>query len=96
MRARLLLEMALDEIEGKLGDGAASMKELSGLVNALGRVSGMASTDVNVNGTVGHLHLAALQAPRTTANAKLSNANELAQLASGTEDTPHTDSVQDE
>lgn len=45
---------------------------------------------------LGTLHLAALQAPRTTAHAKLTNANDLAQLASGTEDTPSTDSVQDE
>lgn len=45
---------------------------------------------------LGTLHLAALQAPRTTATAKLASPNDIAQLASATEDTPYTDSIQDE
>lgn len=51
MRARLILDMVLDRIEeqvGPDGDKAATMKELASLVQGLGRIGGVASTDVNV------------------------------------------------
>jgi hypothetical protein len=61
-RSRLILELALDKLEGKLDD--ASVKDLNGAISALGRVGGVQSTDINIQGGVAHLHLDALRAPR--------------------------------
>jgi hypothetical protein len=44
-------------------------------VAALGRIAGVQSTDVNIQGSVAHLHLDALRAPRAVA--KLNNDNML-------------------
>ncbi len=61
-RARLILERALDRLDDKLDE--ADVKELNSAVAALGRIAGVQSTDVNVSGSVAHLHLDALRAPR--------------------------------
>lgn len=66
LRARLVLDMALDRVEAELSDDTkeVSLANLASTVGALGRIAGVASTDVNVSGTVGHLHLDALRAKR--------------------------------
>ena len=68
-RARLILERALDKVEDELaGDNPLPLKDLNATVAALGRIAGVQSTDVNVSGTVGHLHLDALRAKRMVSN----------------------------
>ena len=64
-RARLILDMALDRVEDALEDAnPLPLKDLTGTIGALGRIAGVQSTDVNVTGSVGHLHLEAMLAPR--------------------------------
>jgi hypothetical protein len=70
-RARLILERALDRLDDKLGE--AGVKELNGAIAALGRIAGVQSTDVNIMGSVAHLHLDALRAPRTVAKLNSDN-----------------------
>jgi len=61
----------LDKLEGKLDE--ATVKELNGAIASLGRIAGVASTDVNIQGSVAHLHLDALR----YSGAKLNSVNEL-------------------
>jgi hypothetical protein len=70
-RSRLILELALDRLEGKLDE--ASVKELNGAIASLGRIAGVQSTDVNIQGSVAHLHLDALR----YSGAKLNTDNKL-------------------
>ena len=64
-RARLILDMALDRVEDALEDAnPLPLKDLTGTIGALGRIAGVQSTDVNVTGSVGHLHLEAMLAPK--------------------------------
>jgi len=66
-RARLILDMALDKVEDELGtDNPMTLKDLTGTIGALGRIAGVQSTEVNLSGSVGHLHLEAMLAPRPT------------------------------
>ena len=66
-RARLILDMALDRVEDALEDAnPLPLKDLTGTIGALGRIAGVQSTDVNVTGSVGHLHLEAMLAPKLT------------------------------
>ena len=73
MRARLVLDMALDRVESALSDDTkeVSLANLASTVGALGKIAGVQSTDVNVGGSVAHLHLDALRAPK--ANPMLRN-----------------------
>ena len=70
-RARLILDMALDHVEDALQAEREEgkplpLKDLTGTIGALGRIAGVQSTEVNLSGSVGHLHLEAMLAPRPT------------------------------
>ena len=58
-RSRMILERALDKLDEKLDE--ADVKELNSAIAALGRIAGVQSTDVNISGSVAHLHLDALR-----------------------------------
>ncbi len=79
--------MALDRVQESIGEDAeVGLRDLNATVAALGRIAGVQSTDVNIQGSVAHLHLDALRAPRAVA--KLNNDNMLdsaKQLVSGEE-----------
>ena len=77
-RARLILERALDRLDEKLDE--ADVKELNSAVAALGRIAGVQSTDVNIQGSVAHLHLDALRAPRSVSNLNSVNGLDTAKL----------------
>jgi len=93
-RARLILDRALDRLGKAIDDvNPLTVNEIAGAVNALAKVSGVTSIQVEVSGSVAHLHLAALQAPRISATAQLDTP--LA-LSNDTVDTPHTEPIQGE
>ena len=68
MRARLILDMALDRVEDAVSEADADnplpLKDLNATVAALGRIAGVQSTSIDVTGSVAHLHLDALRAPK--------------------------------
>ena len=64
-RARCILDRALDRLGEAIDDDKPlTVNEIAGAVNALAKVSGVTSIQVEVSGSVAHLHLAALQSPR--------------------------------
>jgi hypothetical protein len=91
MRARLILDMALDRVEDAVresdDDNPLPLKDLNATVAALGRIAGVQSTEVNVSGTVGHLHLDALRAKRMVSNEIAPHASP---ILLGEGDTMHT------
>jgi len=96
-RARLILDRALDRLgEAIDDDNPLTVNEIAGAVNALAKVSGVTSIQVEVSGSVAHLHLAALQSPRVTAIATLAQAVTPQLLSNDTVDTPHTEPIQGE
>ena len=73
-RARLILDMALDRVEEGLQAEELPLKDATAVVGALGRIAGVQSTEVNLSGSVGHLHLEAMLAARPTIDAHKASA----------------------
>ena len=71
-RARALLLLTLERLREKVDDvdNPLAVTEITGIVNALGKVSGVSTIEVKQTGSVAHLHLDALRAtPEAIAHA---------------------------
>ena len=85
LRARLVLDRALDRVEEELEGESVTLQALSATVGALGRIAGVQSTDVNVGGSVAHLHLDALRVRNSVNSLNVNNLTNVNLLNSGEE-----------
>ena len=96
-RARCILDRALDRLGEAIDDDKPlTVNEIAGAVNALAKVSGVTSIQVEVSGSVAHLHLAALQSPRATTIGVIATLATGAHALPEPEQIPYTEPVQGE
>lgn len=90
MRARLILDMALDALQDKLSTEEHTLQVLSSTVTALGKIAGVASMEVEHNHRMLPVEERDRALARLTAKATLANPLTVAQLAT-VEDANVTD-----
>lgn len=80
--------LAVERITAMLqnDDNAMTTSDLAQMANALGRISGVATTDLKVSGTIAHEHIAALRSLTASARiAQPADAQHVTALPSGAE-----------